>query len=215
MKVRTEARRDAIVQEAARLFRELGYERASMNELAQRLGASKATLYGYFPSKQDLFVAVTQALATDHLVDALAELGRLDEVGLEAGLNSFAQKIITLRVAPEAMALYRMVVGEAGRSNIGELFFEVGLRRCLEAISTALAGAVQRGELEDEPVEILAQQLLALIGAETELWIYRQEPPVPAKAHVKAMAARAVRLFLGGYARTDSKPPAPHRRLGA
>lgn len=201
MKVRTEARREAIVQEAAGLFRELGYERASMNELAQRLGASKATLYGYFPSKQDLFVAVTQAVATDHLADALAELDRLGEIGLEAGLNGFAQRIITLRVAPEAMAVYRMVVGESGRSNIGELFFEVGLRRCLEAIAAALAGAVERGELEEGDPAVMAQQLLAVVGAETELWIYRQEPPVPSKAQVKAMAARAVRLFVRGYGR--------------
>ena len=71
MKVRTEARRDAIVDAAAELFQECGYERASMNELARRLGGSKATLYNYFPSKESLLVAVVKAYATGHLSDAV------------------------------------------------------------------------------------------------------------------------------------------------
>ena len=67
MKVRTEARREAIVEAAATLFQEMGYERASMNELARRLGGSKATLYSYFPSKEALLVAVVKAFTTGHL----------------------------------------------------------------------------------------------------------------------------------------------------
>ena len=51
MRVRTQARRDTIIEAAIQLFEEAGYEGASMSELARRLGGSKATLYGYFPSK--------------------------------------------------------------------------------------------------------------------------------------------------------------------
>ena len=40
MKVRTEARRNVILEAAVALFKELGYERTSMNELAKRLGLS-------------------------------------------------------------------------------------------------------------------------------------------------------------------------------
>ncbi len=60
MKVRTEARRNVILEAAVALFKELGYERTSMNELAKRLGGSKATLYGYFASKEELFRAVVK-----------------------------------------------------------------------------------------------------------------------------------------------------------
>ncbi|CAI1972516.1 Uncharacterized HTH-type transcriptional regulator yvdT [Serratia ficaria] len=74
MKVRTNARRDAIVEEAALLFQEMGYERASMNELAKRVGGSKATLYGYFSSKEELFTAVVRQHVTQHLSEAATEL---------------------------------------------------------------------------------------------------------------------------------------------
>ena len=39
------------------VFREGGYERASMAEIAARVGGSKATLYGYFASKEELYAA--------------------------------------------------------------------------------------------------------------------------------------------------------------
>src|SRR6516164_4508595 len=74
MKVRTEARRTAILQAAAELFQEKGYERASINELVRRCGGSKQTVYGYFPSKEALFMAVVQEVATGHLPEAVEEI---------------------------------------------------------------------------------------------------------------------------------------------
>ena len=59
-RVRTEEKRDEIVRIAAELFEKHGYDRCSMAALSERLGGSKATLYGYFPSKEDLLRAVIQ-----------------------------------------------------------------------------------------------------------------------------------------------------------
>ena len=58
MRLRTEVKRQEIVRIAAQLFEELGYERTSMSEISARVGGSKATLYGYFASKEDLLRAV-------------------------------------------------------------------------------------------------------------------------------------------------------------
>ena len=55
MRVRTDDRRNAILEAAIQIFREVGYERASMAMIAERVGGSKTTLYGYFPSKEELF----------------------------------------------------------------------------------------------------------------------------------------------------------------
>ena len=62
MKVRTEARREAILEIASQVFLEFGFERASMAEIVRRIGGSKSTIYGYYPSKEALFQAVTQAM---------------------------------------------------------------------------------------------------------------------------------------------------------
>lgn len=47
MRVRTEAKRDAIVEAASEVFLESGFEGASMAQIATLVGGSKATLYGY------------------------------------------------------------------------------------------------------------------------------------------------------------------------
>ncbi|URI07611.1 TetR/AcrR family transcriptional regulator [Aquincola tertiaricarbonis] len=205
MKVRTEARREAIVREATRLFLEMGYERATMSELAQRVGGSKATLYGYFPSKEELFAAVTEATGETHLAEAVAELDALPHVGLEAGLIRFAEKLLSLIVKEEAQALQRMIVGESGRSNVGEVFMQRGPRRCIEAVCAALQAAMDRGDLQPGPAPILTLQLLGLVRAEVELRQYLQHPPRLTRKQLGEMAGRAVRVFLGGY--RASAPP--------
>ena len=58
MKTKTESKRQAILKAAAEVFREVGFERASMSEIRARIGGSKATLYNYFPSKEKLFFEV-------------------------------------------------------------------------------------------------------------------------------------------------------------
>ncbi len=55
MKTKTESKRQAILKAAADVFRDVGFERASMEEIRARIGGSKATLYNYFPSKEKLF----------------------------------------------------------------------------------------------------------------------------------------------------------------
>lgn len=50
-------RSDEILDAAATLFAERGYAVADTQELADRVGVGKGTLYRYFPSKRDLFLA--------------------------------------------------------------------------------------------------------------------------------------------------------------
>ncbi|BCH26382.1 TetR family transcriptional regulator [Mesorhizobium sp. L-8-10] len=50
--------RQRILDHAARLFAEKGYETSSLAELAERLGLTKPALYNYFASKQELYDAI-------------------------------------------------------------------------------------------------------------------------------------------------------------
>lgn len=52
-----ERRTEEILTAAAKLFAERGYAAADTQELADRLGVGKGTLYRYFPSKRELFLA--------------------------------------------------------------------------------------------------------------------------------------------------------------
>jgi TetR/AcrR family transcriptional regulator, cholesterol catabolism regulator len=49
------AKRAALVQAAAAVFQEKGYEAATLNDIAERLGTDRASLYYYVGSKKELF----------------------------------------------------------------------------------------------------------------------------------------------------------------
>src|SRR5690348_9509885 len=58
----TKRRKDAILDEATRLFAERGYAACSMADLAECVGLRKASLFHHFPSKDDLYGAVLERL---------------------------------------------------------------------------------------------------------------------------------------------------------
>lgn len=53
-----EKKRESIVRAAIDIFIENGYEKASMDRIAERADASKRTVYNHFSTKEDLFHAV-------------------------------------------------------------------------------------------------------------------------------------------------------------
>lgn len=71
-------RRNKILAAASDLFAARPYALVSMDEVAEAAAMGKATLYRYFPSKEDLYVAVF-----DQLLDSLD--ARLEEAAAEGG----------------------------------------------------------------------------------------------------------------------------------
>src|SRR5450830_523849 len=57
---RKEARPGELLDAALDLFVEKGFAATRVEEVAQRAGVSKGTLFLYFPSKEDLFKAVVR-----------------------------------------------------------------------------------------------------------------------------------------------------------
>ncbi|MBW4890576.1 TetR/AcrR family transcriptional regulator [Mucilaginibacter sp. HMF5004] len=60
-------KKEKILESAYNRFLHYGYSKTTMNEIAGDVSMSKALLYYYFPDKSQLYVAVMQKLANDHL----------------------------------------------------------------------------------------------------------------------------------------------------
>src|SRR5207247_5149179 len=60
MNARRQAVRDQILRTAADLFRERGYRASTLDDIARRLGMSKASLYGYFRAKDEMLAAISR-----------------------------------------------------------------------------------------------------------------------------------------------------------
>src|SRR5215813_1397549 len=61
MNARRQAVRAQILRTAADLFRERGYRASTLDDIAARLGMSKASLYTYFRAKEDMLAAISRA----------------------------------------------------------------------------------------------------------------------------------------------------------
>ncbi len=74
----TERRRAEILEAAARMFADRGYRQTDLQVLADQIGIGKGTIYRYFPTKEELFLA-----AADHGIQllhcAMAETGQEQE----------------------------------------------------------------------------------------------------------------------------------------
>jgi AcrR family transcriptional regulator len=65
-----EQTRQAIAETAWRLFAERGYDRVSVAEIARAAEVAEATVFNYFPTKEDLFYFRLEAFG-DQLVEAI------------------------------------------------------------------------------------------------------------------------------------------------
>ena len=63
--------RNRIIHAAIESFGQTGFDRTKMDDIAKRLGLSKGTLYLYFKSKEDLFLAICERNLGEDENDAL------------------------------------------------------------------------------------------------------------------------------------------------
>ena len=200
MKTKTEAKRQEILQAAAEVFREAGFERASMSEIRARVGGSKATLYNYFPSKEKLFFEVMYQATERALVDSTASLDAEAEDARQELLR-FGQKLLTALYSPEAIALRRVVIAESGQSDIGKVVFAGATLPMEKHVAEFLRRAMKRGSLRSADAKIAAMHLLSLLESELlQRLLLGVEVSVKPET-LKASVRRAVEVFLSGYQR--------------
>ncbi|CAN7780120.1 TetR/AcrR family transcriptional regulator [Variovorax sp. LjRoot84] len=204
MRVKTEAKRDAIVRAASEVFREMGFEGASMSEIAARAGGSKATLYGYFSSKEALFVAVILGAAETHFDPIFAALGK-DSDDLERVLQRYGEKIMVVVSSQEIIEAMRAVIAESGRSDIGRQFFEGGPKKGLLELAGFLEQQMQKGRLRKADPQVAARHLTALLDSEVTMPLLLGIEGPPSRKDLREATRRAVQVFLGGYAPVSDK----------
>ncbi|MBK0031273.1 TetR/AcrR family transcriptional regulator [Erwinia sp. S43] len=201
MRTLTDEKRNAILAAASAVFQEFGYERASMNEVAKRAGGSKATLYNYFPSKEALFESVVRTYSTHYLTQAASGLAGKEAAGLslEEKLTVFGRRMLSvLTTDSQAMQLYRVVVGEAGHSDIGELFRESGVRESMTALTVLMQASMAQGALAVSSPELRAKQFTSLVKAEVDELLLKRQVETLSEARIQEMVSAAVTLFIKG-----------------
>lgn len=195
-----------ILQVAEEVLTEKGFHDASMDEIAQRVGIAKGTIYLHFPGKEDLIFTLLKRYAQEFLegMDQIFALALSPRAKLEAMLRSLCgstkrlQWLIALRQNSEMQRLFEErhkqwhEVGDATHESfhrIGEQFI-AQVRALFEAGKTA-------GEFDATlPTDVM---LSTFLGAAVSVLAY-QRLLTDTQLSQEAYADYLARIYFKGIA---------------
>lgn len=149
MRKKSESRRIKILKTATKLFLKKGYEKTSMDELTNKLGYSKATIYNYFPSKKDLFIQAIHEVTINNAKKIFAVLAKLRSQPEEfwATLHAVGTSYLQLQLSNEVMGLTRIIIAEGQNLKLKELTDEFGPSKGWQEVANCFEEAMNNGIL--------------------------------------------------------------------
>lgn len=189
---------DQVLAGARAVFFRLGYERASVDDIAAEAGVSKATLYSYFPDKRLVFVEVAKAEFLRHADEAealIVDCARVEEV-----LEIAARRIVGFMASDFGKRIYRMVVAEAENfPTVAAGFYQSGPVMVRTRIVKFLREAVARGQLRIDDFDLAADQFAALCKGCLQDQLMLCPEPCCTPAEVDRVITGAVAMFMASY----------------
>lgn len=194
-------KRRQILTGACAAFSELGFERASVDEIAARAGVSKATVYSHFRDKKALYAAYLSQEADTVRESVRCMLLRSEPTG-EVGpaLQWAGERLLELFLDPALVRFYRNASAEIDRfPELGPILFDNGPAAMISVIAVYLSRWRQRGALSFEDPNIAAVHFVMLchgdLVARSQLGVL----PDPLRPAIVETVRRAVEMFLRAY----------------
>jgi len=193
------AKAESILAAAQRTFLTNGFGAASMDAIAREAGASKATVYAYFASKEELFGAVV-ARESERYAAEFSSLA-LDPGDVAASLQAIAERFLHLLLSPEVLVLNRIIVGEVTRfPALAEVFWRAGPERTRIQTEGFLRRAAEAGALDVPDPRLAAEQFASLVRGELHLRALLGLIEPADAAAISTAASRSVATFLRAFA---------------
>jgi AcrR family transcriptional regulator len=168
------ARRRDLIRAAAIVFKEKGYQAATLNDVAERFGADRASLYYYISGKQELF----QEAIREGVEANLAELERIlvQDEGPEEKLRLIIRQLVHSYEDnyPQMYVYIQEDMRRVGSDSSAWAKQMAGATRRWETVTLALIQQVieQEGFRSDVPPELAANALFGMMN-----WTHRWFKP--------------------------------------
>ena len=191
------SKRRQILDGARKVFMDLGFDGASMGEIARAAGVSKGTIYVYFAHKSQLFEAIVEEEALGH---GQVEFNFDPARDVPTTLREFGDTYIALLCRPGGGSAIRTVMAIAERMpDVGRRYYERVLENTINRLAAYLEARVKVGELRIEDCQLAASQFMLMCQASLFLPFIFQAAPPPSPERVTAVIASATRMFLAAY----------------
>jgi AcrR family transcriptional regulator len=195
METRTETRRrrkaerpHEILEAAFQEFSRNGYAMTTLDQIAERAGVTKGTIYVYFENKEHLFISMVRELmkATLDTVEDMFERHEGSTADLLRAQFSFIyENIVEDRRRREVV---RMLIAEASRfPALADRYHDEIHRPCMELLQRAIrrgmdSGEICRSAVTDCPLVIIAP--IALV----DVWMmmFDDRHPLDLKTYFRA-----------------------------
>lgn len=203
---RTAAKRAAIIDGATACFLRGGYAGTSVDEIADRAGVSKQTVYEHFGSKERLFTEIVTGTIDEVGQPFFDRLHALEATEtsehLEAFLRALARELAAVVKEPRLLDLRRLVIAEVTRfPRLGRAFAERGPGRTVDALAARFERLDRDGVLRVADPHLAAEQFNWLV---LSIPINRAMFDPSARftqAELDHYADEAVNVFLAAYPR--------------
>jgi AcrR family transcriptional regulator len=194
------AKRRQILSGAREVFLAMGFDAASMGEIARKAGVSKGTLYVYFENKEELFETIAHEQCA-----AQAEglfVFDPDDHDVEAVLTRLGRGFVKFICRPGGMSPLRTVISITERMpEIGRQFYESGPMQGVARLCRYLEGEVAAGTLVIDDCEVAAAQFLESCHSTIFKRLLFNAGDAPPDERINHVVGIAVRTFLAAYTR--------------
>ncbi|MCA1457286.1 TetR/AcrR family transcriptional regulator [Bradyrhizobium sp. BRP22] len=191
------SKRRQILDGARKVFLELGFDGASMGEIARAAGVSKGTLYVYFDDKCRLFEAIVEEEKIEQSKTAFNFDPARD---VDTTLPEFGRAYIALLCRPGGGSAIRTVMAIAERMpEVGSRFYEQVIANNVRRFATYLEARAAHGELVIDNFELAAWQFMQMCQATLFQAFIFQAKPSPSPDQIATVVDSATRVFLAAY----------------
>jgi AcrR family transcriptional regulator len=192
------AKRRQIIEGASTVFRVLGYDAASMGEIAKAAGVSKGTLYVYFKDKDELFKAIIQK-ACPLQAEGVFDFDASDP-DIAGTLTHLGVAFMKALCVPERHSTMRTVMAIADRKpDIGRTFYETGPVKGIAKLRAYFEAQVAAGRLVIEDPEVAAAQFMESCHATMLKPMMLNFAPPPSLKRIEHVVGIAVKTFMAAY----------------
>jgi AcrR family transcriptional regulator len=162
---RAAARRIAILEAALDEFSARGFAAARLDDVAQRAGVAKGTIYLHFKDKETLFQELVRTMLSP-LVSGLEQM-RASDVPIRTVLEHFADLFVREIFGTRRRDVARLVITEGARfPELAEFYYREVASRGIVAMRAMIERAVARGEISHAALARFPQLIVApaLVG---------------------------------------------------
>jgi len=189
-------RKRSILDAALRVFGHKGFVGASLDEIAELAGISKATIYLYFTNKQELFAELV------HSTPPLAYLDRIRTGEVtedpEQDLTELTYAFLSAFDEPDRVSLLKLALRELTRlPEVGQVFFHEVIELGVPTLTAYFARLIEKGVFKPMDPEFAARSFLGtLISLVLQKYVIEDDArSMPEK---EEMTTKMVSLFLHG-----------------